>query len=409
MTNEHVEFTMESGLDAFSPIAMGSNATGKVVKIDDDTVYVDLGYKYDGQIALEEFNEGEVALGSEVTGKVVYLNDAKEKLVLSKRAIDAVHAWETLEAKMQSGEVIEAKVAEVVKGGLVVQVGVRGFVPASQVERSFIEDLSSYKGKTLRLKVKEVNKEDRKVILSQRDVLDAEYAETKKQRFAEIKEGDQVTGSVVRLTAFGAFVDLGGVEGLVHISELSWDRVKEVSSVVKVGQIVTAKVLKVDLDAGRIGLSLKAVQASPWEVAQDKLQVGAVVSGTVKRLAAFGAFVELAPGVEGLVHISQIAHQRIANPQEVLTAGQVVDVKVLEVNVAEQRISLSIKATIEAPVVDRGEQVVDEEVEAIDPALLQKEELAPTLGERFGDAFAQLQVEEEKKPVKRTRKVKTEE
>jgi small subunit ribosomal protein S1 len=291
----------------------------------------------------------------------------------------------------------------------VVQVGVRGFVPASQVERSFIEDLSSYKGKTLRLKVKEVNKEDRKVILSQRDVLDAEYAETKKQRFAEIKEGDQVTGSVVRLTAFGAFVDLGGVEGLVHISELSWDRVKEVSSVVKVGQIVTAKVLKVDLDAGRIGLSLKAVQASPWEVAQDKLQVGAVVSGTVKRLAAFGAFVELAPGVEGLVHISQIAHQRIANPQEVLTAGQVVDVKVLEVNVAEQRISLSIKATIEAPVVDRGEQVVDEEVEAIDPALLQKEELAPTLGERFGDAFAQLQVEEEKKPVKRTRKVKTEE
>jgi small subunit ribosomal protein S1 len=340
------------------------------------------------------------------------LNDAKEKLVISIRHIVASHAWAELEKKQQAGEIFEAKVTDAVKGGLVVSVGVRGFIPASMVDRQFIEDLSVYKGKTLRVIIKELDRENNKVILSAKEVLEAESKQVREKRLAEIKEGDVLTGTVRRVTAFGAFIDLGGVEGLVHISELAWDRVQETSSVVKEGEIVTVKVLKVELEKGRIGLSMKAVQASPWQIAQEKLQVGAIVEGTVKRLTTFGAFVEIAAGVDGLVHISQISHKRIATPQEVLKVNQVVSVKIMEINVQEQRISLSIKETEEAPVVDvveKAQSVV--EVEVIDPKLLEQQDLNISLGDRFGDTFAKLNeltAEQPKKKTTRTKKADTE-
>jgi small subunit ribosomal protein S1 len=398
--NKAVENTMEAQLEQFAPIKAGSIVTGKVVKVDDSTAFVDIGYKYDGQIPVRELSSLAVEkasdiieVGTEVTCKVVSLNDAKEQLILSKRAIDGEKAWEQLQVKLENGEVIEVQVAEVVKGGLVVDLGVRGFVPSSMVERTFVEDFSGYKGKTLRVVVKEIDRENNKLILSQKDVLEKEFAAKKVQRLAEIKVNDVLTGTVLRLANFGAFVDLGGVDGLVHISELSWEHVKEASAVVSEGDVVTVKVIKIDPANDRISLSMKAVQPGPWELAQSTLKVGAILEGTVKRLTTFGAFVEIVAGVEGLVHISQISHNHIATPQEVLKENQVVTVKILDVNVAEQRISLSIKETEEAPVVEAKEKVDRprrSKEDEVDPAFLKNEALAMTLGERFGDAFAKL-------------------
>ena len=279
-------------------------------------------------------------VGKDAEGANVYL--------LSLKRLEARKAWTELEGK--EGEILTVKVTKDVKGGLSVDYnGVRGFIPASMIDTYFVKDTKKFVGQEIEAKIIEINASENRFILSRRAVVEAETIEMRKEAFAQLNEGDIVEGTVSRVTNFGAFVDLGGIDGLVHVSELSHNRVKRPSDVVKPGDKVEVKILKLDEEAGRLSLSLKATQAGPWEQVEEKAPVGSTVEGTVKRLTDFGAFVELFPGVEGLVHVSQISWERVENPKDVLKVGQVVNVKVLDVKPEEERISLSIKALEEAP------------------------------------------------------------
>lgn len=331
----------------------GEVVTGTITKVEDKVAFVNVGYKVDGMIPISELSSlhiekasEAVSVGEELQLKVIKVTD--EEIVLSKRAVQEVKAWEDLQQRYEKGEVFEAEVADVVKGGLVVDVGIRGFVPASLVERHFVEDFSDYKGKTLRLKVAEIDKDNNKLILSQRAVLDEEVESQKKLAVERLKPGQIVEGTVQRLTNFGAFVDIGGVDGLVHISQIAHQRVETPSELLNEGDTVTVKILSIDLDNGRISLSIKDTLPGPWQEVAEKIKAGDVIEGEVKRLVSFGAFVEVAPGIEGLVHISQIANRHIATPSEALKEGDVVKAKVLDVNISEHRISLSIRDLLEA-------------------------------------------------------------
>lgn len=340
---------MNNEMAEVKDFSVGEIVTGTVTKVEEKQAYVNVGYKMDGIIPISELSSLHVEKvsdvlneGDEVELQVIKLTD--EELVLSKRAVAAEKAWDDLSEKHENSETFEAEVADVVKGGLVVDLGVRGFIPASLVERHYVEDFSDYKGKTLRVKVVEMDKEKNKLILSQRAVLDEEAAEKKRETLNQLNAGDLLEGTVQRLTDFGAFVDIGGVDGLVHISQMAHHHVDTPSEVVNEGDVVKVKVLGVDPDNERISLSIKDTLPGPWEALEGKFQHGDVVEGTVKRLVSFGAFVEIAPGVEGLVHISQIANRHIGTPGEVLKEGESVKAKVLDVNVTERRISLSIRA-----------------------------------------------------------------
>jgi small subunit ribosomal protein S1 len=388
-------------------IKKGTTVKGKIVKIDADQAFVDIGYKYDGIIPIRELSSvtlenaaDAVTLGQEVELKVVTIDDAKEKLILSKRVVDSEKAWSELQEKLDSKEIFEAKVADVVKGGLVVDVGLRAFVPASMVERHFVEDFSDYKGRTLRLRVKELDQEKNKVILSQKDVLDEEFESNKKTVLEGLKVGQELEGTVQRLTPFGAFVNIGGIDGLVHISEMSWQHIDHPSEVVSEGDQVKVQVLKLDPQSDRISLSLKATQPGPWQKLGADLQVGSIVSGKVQRITNFGAFVEVAPGIEGLVHISQVAHRHIATPHEVLKEGQEVQVKILEINPSDKRISLSIKDTEEAPAGsekverprsdNRGDRPERSRQPKSDYVQQENQKLTHSLGELFGDKLSKF-------------------
>ncbi|MEB1806863.1 MAG: 30S ribosomal protein S1 [Bacillaceae bacterium] len=372
------EMNSEMTIKAFN---VGDTVTGKVTKVEDKQAFVDVGFKVDGIIPISELSSLHVEkvsdvlnVGDEVELKVSKVQD--DELVLSKRAVQAEKAWTELQEKFVNQETIEAQVADVVKGGLVVDLGVRGFIPASLVERHFVEDFSDYKGRTLRLKVVEMEPENNKLILSQRAVLDEEVTNKKLSVLSSINEGDVVEGTVQRLTDFGAFVDLGGVDGLVHISQLAHHRVEKPSDVVKEGDQVKVKVLSVDAEKERVSLSLKDTLPGPWETVANEIKAGDVVEGTVKRLVSFGAFVEVAPGVEGLVHISQIANRHIGTPQEVLTEGDKVEAKVLDINVGEKRISLSIRALQEE---DTMEEVPEQYTKS------EEEPSGFSLGDMIGD------------------------
>ncbi|WP_284640271.1 30S ribosomal protein S1 [Paenibacillus silviterrae] len=396
------EMSQEESMANVNILKKGDIVTGKVIKVDADQAYVDVNYKYDGVVPVRELsnvsidNAAEsVEVGQEVQLKVLQIDDRNEKLVLSKRAIDSEKSWDKLAADMENKTILEAKVAEVVKGGLVVDIGLRGFVPASMVERTFVEDFSDYKGRTLRLRVKEMDREKNKVILSQKDVLDEEFNAQKKDVLSKISVGQELDGTVQRLTQFGAFVDIGGVDGLVHISEMAWHHVETPGEVVKEGDKVRVQVLKVDPENERISLSIRATQPGPWQQVASSINIGDIVTGTVKRLVQFGAFVEVAPGVEGLVHISQIAHRHVGTPHEVLKEGQEVKVKVLDMNADEKRISLSIKETEEAPAREprqereRGER--PERASRKETVHIEEPQgLNLTLGERFGDKLSQF-------------------
>ncbi len=400
---ETTEVTNQEALEQVVSVNKGDTVTGTIVKIEDNQAYVSIGYKYDGIIPVRELSAvhvdsaaDAVQVGQEVECKVVSINDDKESLVLSKRAIDSENAWETLEQRFEAGEVFEVTVSDVVKGGLVADVGARGFIPASMVERHFVEDFSDYKGRTLRVKVKELDRENNKVILSQKDVLEAEYEANKQSIMESLQEGQELTGTVQRLTQFGAFVDVGGVDGLVHVSEIAWTHVDKPADVLSEGDEVKVKVLRVDPEKGKISLSIKAAQPGPWESAADKFHTGDVVTGEVKRLVTFGAFVEIAPGVEGLVHISQISHKHIGTPQEVLEEGQTVTVKVLDVNPSEKRVSLSIKETEEAPAEEpkaprENKSKAPKQEELNNPNVsLSNQGMNVTLGDLFGDKLSKF-------------------
>ncbi|WP_422660782.1 30S ribosomal protein S1 [Paenibacillus sp. EC2-1] len=399
---KNVETQSQDQLDQIVSLKKGDTVKGTIVKLEDNQAYVSIGYKYDGVIPVRELSAVQldnasdaVQIGQEVECKVVSINDDKESLVLSKRAIDSESAWDALEKHFADQDVIEVVVADVVKGGLVADVGARGFIPASMVERHFVEDFSDYKGRTLRVKVKELDRENNKVILSQKDVLEAEFEANKQKVMAELQEGQVLEGTVQRLTQFGAFVDVGGVDGLVHVSEIAWSHVEKPADALSEGDKVTVKVLKVDPEKGKISLSIKAAQPGPWETAAEKFQTGDVVTGQVRRLVNFGAFVELAPGVEGLVHISQISHKHIGTPQEVLKEGQEVQVKILDINADEKRVSLSIKETEEAPATPSPRPEKQSKGPKIDlkdnpNVSLNNQGMSVTLGERFGDKLSKF-------------------
>lgn len=346
-----VEKMNEEVMDS-KELQVGDVVTGSVTKVEEKQVLVNVGYKTDGVIPISELANVHIEKASDVVEldqilelKIIKLEE--DDLVLSKRAVDAEKAWVELQEKFNSGHVFDVTVKDIVNGGLVVDLGVRGFIPASLVEVHYVEDFTDYKGKTLAVKIVELDREKNRVILSHKAVVELELDSKKKEAISSLKEGDVVEGTVQRLTDFGAFVNVGGVDGLVHISQISHERVEQPSEVLEQGQKVKVKVLSVDADTQRISLSIKAAQPGPWENVAGEIKAGDIREGVVKRLVTFGAFVEILPGVEGLVHVSQIANRHVKNPNEVLEMGQEVKVKVLEVHVAEKRISLSIKETLE--------------------------------------------------------------
>lgn len=362
---------------------IGDHVKGRVTKVEEKQVIVDLeDSKLDGIIPISELSSLHVEKASDVVAEdqVLELEVIKveeEALILSKRKAEAAHAWKKLQESFERGDIIETEIKEVVKGGLVVDLGVRGFVPASLVEDRFVEDFSDYKGKTLTLKIVELDREKNRLILSHRAVLEQEKGKKRKESLEKIESGQIMEGTVQRITDFGAFVDIGGIDGLVHVSQLAHEHVERPSDVVEVGKKVKVKVLSVDRDNERISLSIKETQPGPWADISEKAPKGAVLSGTIKRLVSYGAFVEVFPGVEGLVHISQISHKHIATPHEVLKEGQTVQVKVLDVNEKDQRLSLSIKELEE-----KEEEVKDYE--------LPEESKGFQLGEVIGDQLKNL-------------------
>ncbi len=360
----------EMNLNEVKELKDGDVVRARVESVEDNRVIVSIqNAKYDGIIPISELSSlhvekasDAVSVGDEFDVVVKKVEEPSEdsegtgNYVLSKRQVDAVAAWDVLKKQFESGEVIESEVKDVVKGGLVIDLGVRGFVPASLVEDYFVETFDDYKGKTLQFKIVEMDQEKNRLILSHRAVLEDLKAEKKVEVINTIKEGDILTGTVQRIATFGAFVDIGGVDGLVHISQVAHEHVSNVYDVLSEGQEVQVKVLSVDPVNERISLSIKDTLAGPWEGIEEKAAKGSVLTGVVRRLVTFGAFVEVFPGVEGLVHISQIAHKHINTPHEVLEEGQEVQVKVLEVSEDEKRLALSIRELLEKEASDEPDE-----------------------------------------------------
>ncbi|MBB6175522.1 small subunit ribosomal protein S1 [Anoxybacillus tengchongensis] len=332
---------------------VGDTVKGQVTKVEDKQVLVDVeGSKLVGIIPISELSSLHIEKASDVlaVGDVVIAQVKKvedEALILSKKAADAEKAWEDLERKHANGEAFDVVVKDIVKGGLVADVGVRAFIPASLVEKDFVEDFTDYKGRTLTVKVVELDRTKNRVVLSHRAVVEEEQLSKKKAVLQSLQVGQVLEGTVVRMTNFGVFVNIGDIDGLVHISQLAHTRVDHPADVVKEGDVVKVKVLAIDEESGRVSLSMKAALPAPWDGIEQKIKEGDVLEGTVKRLAPFGAFVEVFPGVEGLVHISQISTKHIGTPHEVLKEGDVVKVKVLAVSEQEKRLSLSIRELLE--------------------------------------------------------------
>ncbi|MFJ7734855.1 30S ribosomal protein S1 [Lysinibacillus sp. NPDC097287] len=343
----------------------GDIVKGIAEKVDEKAVTVSIpGAPFDGIVPISELSSLHIEKASDAISvgdelELMITKVEEENYVLSKRKVDALKAWDTLEQQFAAEEIFEAEVKDIVKGGLVVDLGVRGFVPASLVEDYFVDDFEGYKGQSLSFKIVELDKEKNRLILSHRAVVEEEKASQKKKVINQIHPGDVLDGKVQRIAAFGAFIDLGGIDGLVHISQVSHEHVSDVSEVLAVGQDVKVKVLSVDPANERISLSIKETLPGPWANIEERAAKGAVLDGKVKRLTSFGAFVEVFPGVEGLVHISQIAHKHINTPHEVLKEGQAVQVKVLEVNADEGRLALSIKELLENP---DAEEIIDYEL-----------------------------------------------
>ena len=329
-------------------IRPGQTVTGKVVQITDDEVSVNIGYKADGLIKREDLVDQDVKLGDEIEVEVVKVNDGEGNVLLSQRNIVNRKAWDALMAKNEAGEYVEAVGKEAVKGGLIALVdGIRAFVPASQLSQRYVDKISEFVGKAMKLKIIEVDEQKKRIVASRKAVVAEEAAAKKKEVWDKLEEGMVIHGIVRRLTDFGAFVDLGGVDGLIHITDLSWGRVKHPSDVVKPNQEVDVKILSLDRDRDRIQLGYKQMQPRPWDNAAEKYPEGSIVEGKVVRITDFGAFVELEPGLDGLVHISQCARTRIAKVEDAVQVGQKVNVKVLSVDPEKKRISLSIRQALE--------------------------------------------------------------
>ncbi|MGI6119248.1 MAG: bifunctional 4-hydroxy-3-methylbut-2-enyl diphosphate reductase/30S ribosomal protein S1 [Desulfosporosinus sp.] len=346
------EMDMANWLENFKDLHLGARVTGKIVKITNEEMFVDIGWKSEGIIpfvdekGVRQTLPEDLSVGDEVTAVVVRVENEEGYTVLSKRQADEEKAKERLEKCAESKEEIQAKVIEVVKGGLLVDVGLRGFVPASQIQIGYVEDLNQFLGQTLRLRIIEFVPAKRKVILSQKIILEEEQARKRKHLLETLKVGDVVTGIVRRITNFGAFVDIGGLDGLLHISEMAYTRIKHPSEILKTGDEVEVQVLKLEPDTEKLSLGLKQLKEDPWTQVGEKFPVGSIVEGKVVRIVTFGAFIQLVDGVDGLVHISQIADHHISKVSEVLKVGDMVSAKVIDCKPEAKRISLSLREAV---------------------------------------------------------------
>lgn len=351
-----IKETMEDVMNEVKEVNIGDVVQGEVLTLDDQNqaVVSILGTGMEGVVPARELSASpgaaieELIHVGDILDLVVIKSIGKDKengsYVLSKRRLDAKKVWEEIEVDFQEGNLIEGTVVDYVKGGLVVDVGVRGFVPASMISDRYVSDFAQYKGQTLTFKIMEIEPSENRLILSRKAVIEAEKEAKVQALLEQLAEDAVVEGVVARLTDFGAFIDLGGVDGLVHISEIAHEHVADPADKLTVGENVSVKILSIDPEEGRISLSMKALQPAPWELVPERISVGDVLDGVIRRLTTFGAFVELYPGVEGLVHISQISRKHISTPHDVLTEGEEVTVKVLDVDAEQRRIGLSIKA-----------------------------------------------------------------
>ncbi len=352
LTPEELVEAIELSLKNFND---GDLVEGTVVKVDRDEVLLDIGYKSEGVIPAKELSirhdvdpSEVVQLGDHIEALVLQTEDKEGRLILSKKRAQYERAWTRIEEVMKAGRTIKGPVIEVVKGGLILDIGLRGFLPASLVELRRVRDLHPYVGQELECKIIELDRNRNNVVLSRRAFLEESMSEGRKAFLQSLKKGERRRGSVSSIVNFGVFVDLGGgVDGLVHVSELSWKHVDHPSEVVQVGQEVEVEVLDVDLDRERVSLSLKATQEDPWREFERKYQAGEVISGVVTKLVPFGAFVRVGEGIEGLVHISELADIHVESPEQVVSVGQQVRVKVVDVDVPRRRISLSIRRVAE--------------------------------------------------------------
>lgn len=357
----------EDLLNSVSQVETGDVVSAEVLTVDATQANVAIsGTGVEGVLTLRELTNdrdadindfvkvGEV-LDVLVLRQVVGKDTDTVTYLVSKKRLEARKAWDKLVGREE--EVVTVKGTRAVKGGLSVEFeGVRGFIPASMLDTRFVRNAERFVGQEFDTKIKEVNAKENRFILSRREVVEAATAAARAEVFGKLAVGDVVTGKVARITSFGAFIDLGGVDGLVHLTELSHERNVSPKSVVTVGEEIEVKILDLNEEEGRVSLSLKATVPGPWDGVEQKLAKGDVVEGTVKRLTDFGAFVEVLPGIDGLVHVSQISHKRIENPKEALKVGQEVQVKVIEVNADAERVSLSIKALEERPAQEEGQK-----------------------------------------------------
>ena len=347
LTPEELIVAMEASFRDFND---GDIVEGEVVKIDRDEVLLDIGYKSEGVIPSKELSirrdidpSEVVKIGERLEALVLQKEDKEGRLILSKKRAQYERAWGRIEEVMTSGQTIKGPVIEVVKGGLILDIGLRGFLPASLVDLRRVRDLAPFVGTELECKIIELDRNRSNVVLSRRAFLEESQSEGRKSFLQSLQKGERRKGTVSSIVNFGAFVDLGGVDGLVHVSELSWKHVDHPGEVVAVGQEVEVEVLDVDHDRERVSLSLKATQEDPWKEFERRYQAGEVIDGQVTKLVPFGAFVRVAPGIEGLVHISELSHEHVESPEAVLSVGDEVRAKVIEVDVARRRVSLSMR------------------------------------------------------------------
>jgi small subunit ribosomal protein S1 len=375
LTPEELIIAMEASLRDFND---GDIVDGEVVKIDRDEVLLDIGYKSEGVIPSKELSirhdvdpNEVVKVGDKIEALVLQKEDKEGRLILSKKRAQYERAWGKIEEVMKSGETITGPVIEVVKGGLILDIGLRGFLPASLVDLRRVRDLHPFVGTDLECKIIELDRNRNNVVLSRRAFLEESQSEGRKSFLQGLTKGERRKGTVSSIVNFGAFVDLGGVDGLVHVSELSWKHVDHPGEVVTVGQEVEVEVLDVDLDRERVSLSLKATQEDPWKEFERRYQAGEIIDGQVTKLVPFGAFVRVAAGIEGLVHISELSHEHVDTPESVLSVGDEVRAKVIDVDVSRRRVSLSIRAVMDKP------RATEIEVEA-EPEVAAEPEMAPS-------------------------------
>lgn len=351
MNDNSMSEMMEAIDKTMVPINRGEVVEGTVILVNKEEVMVNIGYKSDGIIKRDELSNDPnvqptelVSEGDKISVYVIKLDDGEGNVVLSKKRVDNIKHWEELGEYLNDEKLIKASVIEVVNGGLIALVNnIRGFIPASHVAMRYVDDLEAYRGKEFDVRIIEFNREKKRVILSRKLVEQKEAEETRKRVWDKIEKGKEIDGTVKRLTDFGAFVDIGGIDGLIHISDLSWGRIKHPSEVVQEEQEVKVVVLDFDKNKGKISLGLKQITSHPWNNANEKYKAGDIVGGKVVNLVDFGAFVELQPGLDGLVHISQISSEHIAKPSDKLQKGQKVNVKILEISEEDKKLSLSIK------------------------------------------------------------------